>query len=482
MRWAKVSFVRRIKKRWRGEVRDVRRDELMNLIAAQPAHIKPRAASAPRLAGGLVRRGAQWLTNPYGLLDEALQSVGLTFRARLPVLGDALFTGDPELLRTIITGRDFDAGTPISALRALLGSRSLIMLHGERHAARQQMVAALFRGPAAQAVLPWMIEQTRREVQRLDVHKSFSAYDLVQRVLLRTILAALFGVAVAEQAEAERLVQRFLHSFRSPLVLFIKPLRFDVGPLSPWGRAMRNRRKLCAFIRQQIDQNRRVDNGTMLSQLLAASAGNDSWSDEDTVEEVLSLLLFGHDTAAAAMAWALVHIFSDPAVVAAAEQEAHDWRRHSALEPEDLTWLPACVQESMRLCPVVVHLSRRAVVDTQLGEIPVTRGDMVIPCTYLAHRNPSVFTEPVAFRPERFLNGRRYDGAYFPFGFGGRTCVGKPFVLRQMPLMIATILASARLQLAAGYTPQPTRRMVLIAPRSGALFSFRRSADPFAKR
>jgi cytochrome P450 len=380
------------------------------------------------------------------------------------------------LLRELMAGRDFDAGTPISALRALLGPRSLIMLQGERHAARRERVAALFRSPAARQCEWWMVEEMRREAAQLDRHSPFSVYGLVQRVSLRAILAALFGVAVAEQREAERLVQRFLRSFRSPLVLFLKPLRIDAGPLSPWGRAMRNRQDLCAFIRRQMDAHRGTDQPTMLAQLLAAP-GSDPWDDEDIVEEILSLLLFGHDTGAAAMAWALAHIYSDPAAAEAAEQEARDWQGRGSCDPDELVWVQACMRESMRLCPVVVHLSRRAVCDTHVGGIPVARGELVIPSTYVAQRNPAVFAEPNAFRPERFVEGRRYEGSYFPYGFGKRTCVGKPFVSRQMPLLIAALLASARLRLATGYAPHPVRQMVLIVPRSGTLLEFRRPSE-----
>src|SRR5262249_23199857 len=159
----------------------------------------------------------------------------------------------------------------------------------------------------------------------------------------------------------------------------------------------------------------------------------------DIVEEVLSLLLFGHDTAAAAMAWAFAHIYSHPTVVERIRAEA-------GADPEALPFLTACVKESMRLCPVVVHLGRTAAADLRLGQHDARRGEKVIPCTYLAQHNPEVFPEPDVFRPERFLNGQRYEHAYFPFGFGSRTCVGKPFAMRQMLLVIATAVREVDLE------------------------------------
>ena len=201
--------------------------------------------------------------------------------------------------------------------------------------------------------------------------------------------------------------------------------------------------------------------------IVAAAAG--TLSEDDLIEEVLSLLLFGHDTAAATMAWALAHIYQDGAAVQRIRAEADGGRNGTPIHPESLPYLEACLKESMRLCPVVVHVVRTATTDIRLAEHAVPRGHKVIPCTYLAQHNAEVFPEPYAFRPDRFLNGRRYEHAFFPFGFGDRTCVGKPFAMRQMLLVLSTAARAADLELAPGYQATPARQLVLIVPRRGAL-------------
>ena len=123
----------------------------------------------------------------------------------------------------------------------------------------------------------------------------------------------------------------------------------------------------------------------------------------------------------------------------------------------------------MRLCPVVVHLTRSATADVTLGVHAIRRGEKVIPCTYLAQHDAATFPEPYAFRPERFLNGQRYEDAYFPFGVGRRTCVGMPLALRQMQLIVAEAVRAADLELAPGYVPTPVRELVLIVPSAGTL-------------
>jgi cytochrome P450 len=414
-----------------------------------------------------LRDGYRWLVDPYRLLDEALGRQGLTFRTRLPVLGDVLMTGDEGLIGEIVRHPGLDGGKAVTGLRAIFGGRSLIMLEGEAHAGRRRLIAPPFSGEGLAAYDGLTVRLTREVLRGLPPGRTFCLYDVLRRIGLKAMVAAMFGDGGAA-AEAEGAVERFLTSFRSPLVLFFRPLRVDAGPWSPWGRAVRNRRALCDLIRKQIQACRRAPRGHTILGRLSEAVGGAALGEEDLVEEVLSLLLFGHDTAAATLAWAFAHLYRDRVLVERARDEAGGPGPGAAPGPEALPFLKACLQESMRLCPVVVHLARTAAADLRLGGFEVRRGQKVIPCTYLAHHNPRVFPEPSAFRPARFLNGQRYEHAYFPFGFGGRTCVGKPFAMRQMLLVLSTALRSVDLELAPGYEARPARHLVLIVPRGGA--------------
>src|SRR5690242_11624714 len=108
-----------------------------------------------------LRDGYRWLVNPYGFLDEALRQRGLTFRVRLPVLGDVLMTGHPQRIEEIVHHRDLDGGKTVTGLRAILGGRSLIMLEGETHAARRRLIAPLFRGDGLAAYDELTVRVTR---------------------------------------------------------------------------------------------------------------------------------------------------------------------------------------------------------------------------------------------------------------------------------------------------------------------------------
>lgn len=186
------------------------------------------------------------------------------------------------------------------------------------------------------------------------------------------------------------------------------------------------------------------------------------------INEALTLLLFGHDTGAATLAWAFAHFYRHPGVVERIRREAQYIEADCGWpDPARHHYLEACLKESMRLCPVVVHLTRVATRDTIIGGHPVREGEYVFPCAYLAHHNPDVFPDPAAFNPERFLHDNRDPYAYFPFGFGNRTCVGESFAMRQMIIIASTLITRLALAPAPGTEIRPVRQTVLIIPRDG---------------
>lgn len=434
------------------------------------------ASAEPKSSGrvsawGRLRDSWRWLNDPYGFLDERLRREGLTFRVQLPVLGNVLMTGEPELIAAIVHEPALDGGKSVSALRAALGARSLIMLTGARHAARRRLIAPFFHGEALARYDQPTAAAVAEVVETIPTGVDFSIYEVVRRISLRIMVRILFRPAArAEEQRLAGLAEQFLGSFRNPLTLFLSGLRRDLGRFSPWGRAVRNRQALCNALASLVRHCRTsASPASILEQIVTASAtAEPALSDDELVEEVLALLLFGHDTGAATMAWAFGHIYQDEGTVRRlrCEAEATSFDGES-IDAKQWPLLDACIQESMRLCPVVVHLSRTANQDLHLGPHRVRAGERVIPCTYLAHHNPAVFPAPYTYTPQRFLGGNRYDHAYFPFGFGPRTCVGKAFVQRQMLLVLATMMKTMDLELAPGYQLRPVRQLVLIVPAAG---------------
>jgi len=261
------------------------------------------------------------------------------------------------------------------------------------------------------------------------------------------------------------------------VVMYLRPFHLDLGAWSPWGRALRNRRRLRDELLERIRLCRQgcVADGAALARIVRDS---DGLSDEEILSETMALLLFGHDTAAATLAWAFAHIHRDPRIAARVCEEARSVNPATRpADPERHVYIEASLKESMRLSPVVVHLTRVARRDLVIAGYEVPAGSRLFPCAYLAQRNPEVFPEPGAFRPERFLGGRSYEGSYFPFGFGSRTCIGRHLAMRQMILVTSTIARLADLALAPGRDVAPVRRLVLVLPRGGTKMVLQRVRD-----
>jgi unspecific monooxygenase len=410
-----------------------------------------------------LRQSLLWLRNPYHYLDEAMARHGLTFRARLPVVGPCLFTGDPNLVMQIEQDPALVGGRGTTALLPVVGKGSLIVLEGARHEKHRRIFAPPFfagRMDVEQGTREW----TLRSVDRLRVGEQTTAMALISGVTLNVIVEVVFGkLPEARHRRAVALIESWMRSFDAPLVLFVRALHLDLGPSSPWGRFRRNRDAVVRFVREELAA-RAADPGLgLLGHALRRAAAGEALDEDELVSECITFLLFGHDTTAAAMAWVLYHLGLHPEVRAQLREEA----RGAGPDLRPCRRARAVIDESMRLTPVVVHLTRHADRATRVGPYAVRQNERVLPSAYIAHRNPAVFEEPSRFLPERFLGGRDYRHAYFPFGLGARLCAGMPFALRQMEIMTSLLAAHIDYELVDAAHIRPARKMVLMVPSGG---------------
>lgn len=402
-----------------------------------------------------------WFKNPYEFLSRESARRGPNFWLRLPLMGEVLMLGEPALVREAAMHPALDAGGGVSALRRVLGG-TLIELSGPEHAARRRVLAPLLTEDPA-AYDDAYADAAREALAAAPRGRAAPLEATARRALLGGTLRLLFGeLSLGEAERARVLAEGFLEAFKSPALLFLRPLQVDLGPWSPWGRGLRRRDALAAFITERLAAARRGKGGGVLARLVGVSP---PLPDAEAVAETLALLLFGHDTAAAALSWGFAHLFENPGAFARAADEAACAKR---LAPESLPYIGACLAESQRLSPVVVHVTRRARTTLRLGDWFVPAGARVAPCAYLAHRAPAHGPDPETFRPERFLGTRPDPSAYFPFGLGDRVCVGRTLALRQMAVTAGVILRDAPgLRPATAWTPRPERRNLLVAPAGG---------------
>lgn len=412
--------------------------------------------------------GLAWFKNPYNFLDKKILEGRFTFIENLPVLGRVLFTGESEIIKSIVTSGKFQKGRGVGALKSILGDDSLIMKDGSEHLERRSLVSPSFKGKVLENYDLFTMDYTQKVFEKLQIQKPFSIYEITRKISLRVIIFSIFGKKNEDEYEhIELLINEFLNSFKSPLVLFLKPLQIDLGFHSPWGRAVYNKKKLCEYISTQIKSSKSLEKYCILNNLLSKKDMTQALTEQEIISEVLALLLFGHDTGAATFSWIMLHLHQEKKVLQRLQKEVYNKSFGELINQN--TYLEACLKESMRLSPVVVHLTRKALEDVRLGEYTLKKGDTVLPCMYLAQHNPNIFPEPNTFLPERFLKKQKYEYSYFPFGLGVRTCIGKPFVMRQMKIMLSVIIKNFHLEFARNYTPSPKRHFVLILPKDGTM-------------
>ena len=369
--------------------------------------------------------GVQWLRSPYRFLDRRLDRGELTFRVKLPVLGQCLVTGEPELVGQIARNKALIGGRGTQALRPVVGDHSLIVLEGDRHDEHRSVMLPLFFSAD-----PMQHDELNRrwvdhELALLPKHTSFSAIDFVSRITLHVAIDMIFGdMPQAQHQRVVNAIRDWLASFRNPTVLFLKALHLDLGRHSPWGRFLLNRSAVHDLVRERIALLRRQPMPCALDGMVRArTTSGRSLSDDEIVSEVVTFVLFGHDTSAAAMGWVFNDLLRNESALRRAEEESRGANNGTV----EYAFIRSLIQESMRLSPVVVHLTRHAIADTQVGSHRIAEGERVLPCMYLAHRSPAIFTEAHRFVAERFMQpSPMWKNAYFPFGLGQRLCAGMP--------------------------------------------------------
>jgi cytochrome P450 len=408
----------------------------------------------------------EWLRSPYNVLDRALERGCLTFWHRIPSMGNSLLTGDPAVVEEVVKDRALIGGRGTEALRPVVGDYSLIALEGEPHARHRAIMLPLFfsvDGGIADALTKrW----TCRMLDALPVGSIFSAHTLAANINLNIMMELMFGELPADvHRQGVELVDTWMRSFEHSIVLFLKPLHVNLGTKSPWGRFLGNRSRVHQFVRERIRRCGQEGAGGLLTDILAGARKEPAWSENELASELITFLLFGHDTSAAALAWTFGHLLSHADALAAVTSEA----RLAATEALDqLPLLTSATHESLRLTPVVVHLTRHAIADTAVGGHTIPAGTKVLPSAYLAHRNPEMFDRPTDYIHDRFLRPKpEWRYAYFPFGLGVRLCAGMPTALQQMVTLLAVCLREARFELVSSGPLQPERSMVLIVPEAG---------------
>ncbi|HVJ90039.1 MAG TPA: cytochrome P450 [Labilithrix sp.] len=413
----------------------------------------------------------QLLRSPYSYLDGLSKELGETFMLRRWGHNIVIFS-NPEHVKEIFAdgGEELEAGRFNEVLAPLLGDRSVLMVDGHEHRRKRNLLLPPLRGDRLRAYGQTMLDISDDAIDAFAHGKPFSFHKPMQDITLRVIIQTILGFEGTRQEAMIRSTKRLLKLAIWPLLL-APFMQFDLGRFSHYGRYRRALADIDALLYEAI--SRRQKDGTrgpdILSLLLEArDADGDAMSRDELRDELLTLLVAGHETTATALTWAMHWLLESPELLgdlrAAIDALGPDPTPEAIARCE---LLDATVREALRLVPVVPQVGRVLSKDRRVGEWDLKKGDIVVCSIYLAHRRRETFPDPEKFDPIRFLGKKMSASEFFPFGGGVRRCIGMAFALHEMKMVLARVVTRTELVRAGKRSSDVIRRAITIAPADG---------------
>jgi cytochrome P450 len=437
----------------------------------------------------------EWIASPFSFMRRCAERYGDCFTVYVNhEKAPTVLFSHPQALQTILTSdesEEFDApGERNEVLEPLLGSQSLIALSGDRHRRMRRLMMPPFHGERMRSYGELMADVTDEVMEGCIAGKPFPLRKRMQAISMRVILKAVFGVDHRfRYQQMERLLGVFLDYMSNPLsvsLLFLPVLRRNLGPYSPWGHFVRIRERIDKLIYDEIRERRtqldasRDDILTLL--MLARDEAGDALTDVELRDELMTLLIAGHETTATALTWALYWIHKLPQV---RERLLAELQTSDVTDPNVLFRLPylnAVCCETLRIYPVgMLTFPRVTTSRVELAGHSFEPGTVIMGCIYLAHHRNEVYPDPDHFKPERFLERRFSAFEYLPFGGGARRCIGAAFAQFEMKVVISRILSRFELALATKRPVRPVRRGLTAGPSSVRLVVKRQVAPKLSR-
>jgi cytochrome P450 len=429
----------------------------MNSTALPPG---PRTTLLPIL---------DFLRDPYGSGLRAQRRWGDPYTAPTTA-GPIVVTGDPDGVREILSA-DPDTFAPfgVELLGNVIGQSSLIILGGTRHRAARKLLAPPFHGARMRAYAETMRAVTVAETARWRPGEPFRMQRTTQAISLQVIIRSVFGVSAPDdiagfQAALVDLIARLRPSF-----IFLRWLQHMAWPA--WRRFQAASQRMEALVGGVVAarQASGVRGDDILSLLLDARYDDgEALSTRETFEQLMTVLVAGHETTAIALAWACHLVHTHREVEARLVEEIRALGRDP--DPERVTRLPyleAVCQETLRLMPLTPTIARKLARPFSLRGHALPAGVSVAASVIALHRRPELYPEPEAFRPERFLGRSFAPHEFLPFGGGVRRCLGAAFALYEMKMVLATMLERHALTSAERGTVRVEPRSTVVGPRGG---------------
>lgn len=385
---------------------------------------------------------------------------GRPFGMSIPGLGEVLFAAHSEHVREFLAIPSSMLTPPMpNPIEPVVGDGSIILLDGIPHKRERARFLPALHGERIHRYADAMARAAEKEIEPWQPGTVIDARDAAQSITLRIIIRTVFGIEDHVRTDQYiRTVKSMMRNYVAPFMFFPALRRAPLG-LGPWRRFSQRRLELDGLLSEQITLRRRT--GTdgyddVLSILLSGDHAGDR-SDDEVLQQLRTLLVSGHETSATTLAWALFHIHDDDGVRRRLLSELAD--NPAPVDMPKLPYLGAVISETLRMHPTVSIVVRQLKSTTETWQIPRAPGDVIGVSLPALHADPTVWSDPGRFDPDRFLVRKPPPAEYSPFGYGHRRCPGAAFASLELSIVLGTLLRRVELR-------RPTGRRRSKPPRS----------------
>jgi cytochrome P450 len=410
-------------------------------------------------------------TRPFAFLRQCRERYGKRFTIKLPGAPPFVMLTDPAEVKAVFTAPPdvLRPGEGARVLEPVVGANSVILLDEGAHMEQRKLMLPAFHGERMERLAGLMEEVAEEELAALPRDVPVELHPRMQDLTLKIVLRAVFGLDPGARFDALRQRLQTMLVFGDRPISLMPPPKNSVAArvlerVGPFAEFVRNQAEVDELLFELIAERRAEGEGSerndVLAMLLEARHEDDSpMSEQEIRDELLTLLVAGHETTATTLAWAFERLAREPQVLA---------RLIDEVDGDDDAYVTATIQETLRTRPVLPNAAPRLVVKPiEVGGWSYPTGCSLVPNGYLIHHDPEIYPEPFAFRPERFLDEAPGTYTWIPFGGGRRRCLGASFAMLEMKIVLRGALRTLELEPAGG-SEVARRRNITVRPSAGA--------------
>jgi cytochrome P450 len=426
--------------------------------------VRSKLPPGPRQPAALQTIG--WWARPVAFVERARGRYGKRFTIRLLASPPFVILSEPDQLKELFAAPPdvLHPGEGAGILEPVVGQKSLILLDEDEHLEQRKLMLPAFHGERMARLSGLMADVAERELATWPTDRREALHSRLQRLTLEIILRAVFGLDPGRRLDELRGLLTEILDFSTKPASVLPPLQRGYFGRGPWVRFAQLRERADELVFELIDERRDAgeERDDVLAMLLAARHDDGSpMTDGELRDELMTLLVAGHETTASELAWVFERLTREPAVLdrLVAEVDADDGD----------AYLTATIQETLRRRPVLPNAEPRLVKrPIEIGGWEYPPGVCLIAHAYLVQHDPDIYPDPYAFQPERFLDNPPGTFTWIPFGGGRRRCIGASFATLEMKIVLRAALSAYRIQPASEGAELTRRRSITLSPKRGA--------------